>query len=75
MLLVSASDPESSRPGSSYGHGTALSSGARKFTLIVSLFTFYVYKWVLGSEFNFGGIPVMDQHPIQKEVEILIVAQ
>ena len=43
--MVSALDSRSGGPGSSPGQGTASSSWARHFTLIVLLST-QVYKWV-----------------------------
>ena len=49
-----------------------LCSWARHFTLTVPLST-QVYKMGTG-EFNAGGNPAMDWHPIQGGVEILLVA-
>ena len=48
-----------------------LCSWARHFTLTVPLST-QVYKMGTG-EFNAGGNPAMDWHPIQGGVEILLV--
>ena len=49
-----------------------LCSWARHFTLTVPLST-QVYKWV-PANLILGGNPVMDYHPIQGGVKILLVA-
>ena len=41
-----------------------LCSWARHFTLAMLIST-QVYKWVLENQFNAGGNPAMDWHPIQ----------
>ena len=48
-----------------------LCSWARHFTLTMPLST-QVYKWV-PAIFDARGNPAMDRHPIQGEVEILLV--
>ena len=75
-LMVSALYPGSNGPSSSPGRGTVLCSWAGHFTLIVPLST-QVYKWVptnLLLGVRAGGNPAMDKHPIQRGVEILLVA-
>ena len=66
--MVSVLDSQWSSPGWSPGRGTALCSWARHFTLTVPLFT---QEYTGGMQ---GGNPAMDWHPIQEEVEILLVA-
>ncbi len=70
--MVSALDSESNGPGSRPSRGAALCSWARHFTLTVPLST-QVYKWV-PANLLLGIIPVMDWHPIQGGVAILLVA-
>ena len=62
-LAVSVLESRSGGPGLRPGRGTVLCSWARHFTLTVPLFA-QVYKWV----------PANVPHPIQRGVEILIVA-
>ena len=71
--MVGELDTGSGGPGSSPGRGTVLCSWARYFTLTVPLST-QVYKWVSTNLLVPGGNPVMDYHPIQGGVEILLVA-
>ena len=54
--MVSPLDSRSSGPGSSPGRGTVLCCWARRFSLIVPLFTqMYFYKWVLAG----GGVEIL----------------
>ena len=71
--MVSTLDTGSSGPGLGLmGGDIVLCSWARHFTLTAPLPT-QVYKMGTG-EFNAGGNPAMDWHPIQGGVEILLVA-
>ena len=70
--MVSALVPGMSGPGSSPGGDIVLCSWARHLTLTVPLST-QVYKWV-PANLMLGGNPAMDWHPIQGEVEKLLVA-
>ena len=69
--MVSALNSGSGGPGSSPDRSTALCSWARHFTLIVPLST-QVYKWVPANLLL--GVTLRWTHPIQGEVEILLVA-
>ena len=64
--MINALDSGSSGPGSSPGRDIVFCSWGRHFTLTVPLFT---QENQMGTgEFNTGGNPAMDQHPIQPEL-------
>ena len=69
--MVSALTPRSSGPGSSPGQGHCITS-----VLGQALHSASLQPGVQMStgEFNAGGNPVMDYHPVQGGVEILLVA-
>ena len=52
--------------------GAVLCPWVRHFTLAVSLFTQVFIEWVI-TNLLLGGKPVIDQHPIQSGVEIVLV--
>ena len=70
--MVSALNSGASGPGSSPGWRHCVVFLVRHFTLAVPLST-QVYKWV-PVNLMLGGNPALGQHPIQGEVEILLVA-
>ena len=72
-LMVSVLDSRSSGRVWVLAGDIVLCSWARHFNLTVALFT-QVYKFMGTGEFNAGGNPAMDWHPIQGGVEILLVA-
>ena len=69
--MVSALDSRARGLGLSLGWGHCVVFFGKTLTLTVPLST---QVYVGTSEFNAGGNPAMDSHPIQEGVEILLVA-
>jgi len=72
-LVVSALNSGSSGPGSSPGQGHCAAFLGKTILIIFFHSIASLHLDVCTSDFNGGGSPVMDWHPIQKGVEIFLV--